>query len=68
MRAHVADGADSPVDPSAPVERVINGVVLDEGCHAQKQIPGEALGLRIVAGHRVRQPRVDARDIPVQRV
>src|SRR5207245_8923066 len=27
MSAHVADGADAPIGPAAPIERVIDGVV-----------------------------------------
>src|SRR5690554_632765 len=39
--AHVAERADTPIDPSAPVEWVINRVVLAEGCGSEEDVPVE---------------------------
>ncbi len=64
VRAHVADGADAPVHPAAPVERVIDRVIFDALRDAEEEIPVERSRLRIVAGHRRREPRFDARTVP----
>src|SRR6185295_20274868 len=66
VRAHVADRAAAPVDPAAPVERVIDGVILDIRRGTEKQIPREPLGLRITAGHRVGETRFETRTVPAE--
>ena len=46
MRAHVADGADAPVGPAAPVERMVDRVVVDLARGPEEQVPGELVGRR----------------------
>ena len=69
MRAHVAERALSPIDPAAPVERVIERVILDERRDAEKQIPRQLVGNRIGparAGHRRAEPLHHAAVVPAQ--
>src|SRR4051812_6685391 len=66
VRAHVADRADAPVDPAAPVERVIHRVIVDARRDAEEQIPVERRRLRVIPGHRVREPRFDAGAVPAE--
>ena len=44
MRAHVADGAHAPIGPAAPVERVVDRVIVDLAGTAEEQVPGELVG------------------------
>ena len=69
MRAHVSDGANAPIHPAAPVERVVDGVILDvwRRC-AQKEIPRERVGNRIIAGHGRSQPLRHASAVPAELV
>ena len=64
VRAHVAERALAPVHPAAPVERVIDRVVVDLRRDAEEQIPRQLVGHRVVADQRRGEPRVDVRAVP----
>ncbi len=66
--AHIADGADAPIGPAAPVEGMVDGVIADLGSDAKKKIPVEALGHRIVSGEGGGEARVHAGAVPAERV
>ena len=58
VRAHVAERALAPVDPAAPVERVIDRVIVDRRRDAQEEIPRLLID-RLELGFL--EPRADAR-------
>src|SRR5258708_26014778 len=68
MGAHVADGADAPIGPAAPVEGVVDGVVVDvaRGC-PEKQIPCESTGDGIIAAKGGGETLVDVAATPFER-
>src|SRR2546429_7899302 len=68
MSAHVADGADAPICPAAPIEGVIDGMVVHVGGgSAKKKIPGEAARNGVVAAKGGGQARVDVAAAPLKR-
>ena len=67
--SHVADRADAPVHPAAPVERMVDGVVLHQRRRAEKQVPRELVGHRVRRSvHRCREPLHHAAEIPAHLV
>ena len=50
---HVAERALPPVDPAAPVERVIDRVVVDLGGDAEEEIPVETFRNGVISLHDV---------------
>src|SRR5687768_8908157 len=68
MRSHVAERTLAPVDPAAPVEGVIDRVILDLGSDAEEQVPVEAIGYRpLIALHRRGDPRRHRAIVPASR-
>src|SRR6266404_3531475 len=68
MSAHVADSADAPIGPAAPVEGVVDGVVVHVSSgSAKEKIPREAARNGIVAAKRGGQARVDVAAAPFKR-
>ena len=67
VRAHVAERALAPVHPAAPVERVIERVIVDRRRDAEEEIPRQLSGIGIVADERGGEPRVDALAVPAER-
>src|SRR5260370_20116037 len=68
MRAHIANRADAPIGPAAPVERMIDGVVLHLRRDTEKQIPVEAFGHGIVPSESGGETSVHAGAIPAERI
>src|SRR5260370_17818044 len=68
MRAHIANRADAPIGPAAPVEGMIDGVVLHLRRDTEKQIPVEAFGHGIVPGESGGATSVHAGAIPAERI
>src|SRR6516165_11268145 len=66
MRAHIADGAATPIDPTAPIEGMVDGVIRDGGADTQKEIPRESLGNGIVASHSRGETGIDTGLVPLQ--
>src|SRR3954454_11880566 len=67
VRAHVAERALTPVDPPAPAARVIDRVIVDRRSDAKEQVPGHAVGHRVLAGERGGKSCFDAGAVPRQR-
>src|SRR5207247_5566457 len=66
--SHTADRAGSPIGPAAPVERVIDGVIVHVGGgSALEKVPCEATRNRVVATKRRGQARVDVAATPFKR-
>src|SRR6185503_21283197 len=53
-----------PVDPAAPVERVIDRVVVDLGGDAEEEIPVETFRNGVISLHGRREPLRDAAVVP----
>ena len=68
MSAHVADRADAPVGPAAPIEGMIDGVIRDLRSDAEEKIPVEAFGHRIITSEGSGQSRVHSVPVPAQGV
>src|SRR5438105_6123768 len=67
VRAHVADGADAPIHPTPPVERMIDGVIGDiRRGSAKKEIPTESARNGIVPGHRGSQALIYTLAVPAE--
>ena len=67
VRAHVAKRALAPIHPAAPVERVIDRVVVDFRRAAEEQVPIEIGWLRIVADERRGEALLDVAAVPAER-
>src|SRR5438552_13404908 len=68
MSAHVADGADARICAAAPIEGVIDGMVVHVGGgSAKKKIPCQAAGNGVVATKGGGQARVDVAAAPLKR-
>src|SRR5260370_34187619 len=68
VRAHIADGADAPIDPAAPIEGMIDGVIVDAGANAEEEIPGERLRNGIIHCHSGGETSVNDSGIPLESV
>src|SRR5215469_13690828 len=68
MRAHVADRADAPIHPAAPIERMIDGVIRNIRSNAEEEIPREVFGNWVGAGDGRGQPGGHALTIPAESV
>ena len=66
VSAHVPNRADAPIDPTAPIEGVIDGVIVDAGTDTKEEIPGESFGDGVVPCHRRGESSIDARGIPLE--
>src|SRR5207253_9549890 len=64
VRAHVAKRAVTPIDPTTPIEGMIDRVIFDIWRGAKEQVPGERSRNRIIPGERVCQSRVDSGAVP----
>src|SRR6266850_3544196 len=68
VRAHIANRPHAPISPATPVKGMIDRVIRDLWCDAQKKIPVEAFRHRKVTSERGRQARVHAGAVPAQRI
>src|SRR6266478_1166480 len=68
VSTHIADGADAPIGPAAPIEGVIDGVVVHVGSAGTlKKIPGEATGDGVIAAEGCGKARVNVAAAPFER-
>src|SRR5579859_724630 len=68
VRAHVADRTATPINPAAPVERMIDRVIGDLGSDAEEEIPRESFRYRIISGERCGETLVYAVAVPLKTV
>ena len=68
VRTHVTERALTPVDPAAPVERVVDGVVRHFWRRAKEQIPVQRRRYLEVAVHRRRQASLEQPPAPARRL
>ena len=68
MRAHVANRAAAPVDPAAPIKRMIDRMVGNFGAHAEEKIPRQRIGNGIAAREGCSESFIYAIAVPLEAV
>src|SRR5439155_1672698 len=66
--AHVPDRANAPIHPAAPVEGMVDGVVVDVRRSAQKKIPRERVRSGEAASHGRGEARIKAGLVPAKSI
>ena len=68
MSAHVANGTDAPIDPAAPIEGMVDGVIGDARANAEEEVPRKSLRDRIIPCHSSGETSVNTSGIPFESV
>src|SRR5882672_3645739 len=66
MRAHVADGTAAPIDPTSPIEGMVDRVIGNFRPDAEEKIPGESVRNRVVSSERRGKACIHALSIPFE--